>query len=78
MVSIFNLYIYIYTSLKRGRKLKLPGMSVVLPICMLLEETINTNELNKPQYCEAFYMMLKSRIDRMSSTQYEDFLEIVE
>ena len=53
-------------------------MSVVLPICMLLEETINTNELNKPQYCEAFYMMLKSRIDRMSRTQYEDFLEIVE
>ncbi len=64
--------------LKRERKLKLPGIQVVLPICMLLEETINTNELNKPQYCEAFYMMLKSRIDRMSSTQYEDFLEIVE
>jgi len=50
----------------------------VLPICMLLNETINTNELNKEDYCQAFYMMFKSRIDRMSREQYEDFLEIVE
>jgi hypothetical protein len=64
--------------LKRERKLKLPGMSVVLPICMMLNETINTEPLTKEEYSQAFYMMLKSRIDRMSRTQYEDFLEIVE
>ena len=64
--------------LKRGRKLKLPGMSVVLPICMLLNESINTEPLTKEEYSQAFYMMFKSRIDRMSRTQYEDFLEIVE
>lgn len=50
----------------------------MLPICMLLNESINTEPLTKEEYSQAFYMMFKHRIDGMSREQYEDFLEIVE
>ena len=44
----------------------------------MVEEIINTEPLTKREYCLAFYMMLKSRLESLSGNEYELFLDIVD
>ena len=44
----------------------------------MLEETINTEALTKREYSQAFYMMLKVRLESLSGNEYQEFLEIVQ
>ena len=44
----------------------------------ILEETINTEPLTKREYSQAFYMMLKSRLESLSGNEYQEFLDMVD
>jgi len=58
--------------------LRLPSPNIVYAITRILEETINTEPLTKREYSQAFYMMLKARLESLSGNEYQEFLDIVD
>ena len=43
----------------------------------IIRRTINTEPLTKREYSQAFYMMLKARLESLSN-EYQEFIEIVD
>ena len=64
--------------LKRREEYNFPSQNIVYPMTRMVEEIINTEPLTKREYCLAFYMMLKSRLESLSGNEYEQFLDIVD
>lgn len=60
---------------KTNEKLRLPSTEIVAPILYLLNQTISTETLNKEEYTAAFYMLLKSKLERLSGDAYNELLD---